>query len=183
MGQNKALMPLSGRPLISHVLDKLSRLCDELVISANDRAPYARFGVRVVRDVVEGKGALGGIHAGLKAIRNERAIVVACDLPFLSLPLLRYLVVEACGYDVVVPRLGRYYEPLHAVYDVNCIAPIERLISRGPRRIVHLFTQVRVREVTEDSVRLFGADMSFYNVNTPGEWREAQRFSPIAYGR
>jgi molybdopterin-guanine dinucleotide biosynthesis protein A len=177
MGQNKALMPLSGKPLIVRVLDKLSRLCDELIISANDGALYDHLGIRVVPDAVEGRGALGGIHAGLKAARNAKAIVVACDLPFLSLALLRYMAVAAQGYDVVVPRLGRYYEPLHTVYDVRCVLPIERLLSHGPRRVVHLFDQVRVCEVPEDLVRLYGAELSFFNVNTPQEWREAQRLS------
>ena len=177
MGQNKALMPLAGSTLISQVLDKLSRLCDELIVSANDVEPYADLRVRVVQDTIAGMGALSGIHAGLAAIRNEKAIVVACDLPFLSLSLLRYMAAVALDYDVVVPRLGKYYEPLHAVYDVKCVAPIEQLVAHGPCRVVRLFDHVRVREVTEDPVRLFGASLSFYNVNTPEEWHGAQQLS------
>ena len=177
MGQNKALMQLEGQSLISRVLDKLSRLCDELIISANDVEPYADLPARVVPDIIAGMGALSGMHAGLAAMRNEKAIIVACDLPFLSLSLLRYMAVVATGYDVVVPRLGAYLEPLHAVYDVNCITPIERLVAGGPRRVVHLFDRVCAHEVTEGPVRLFGAELSFFNVNTPKEWAEAQRLS------
>lgn len=177
MGRNKALMELDGQTLIGRTLGKLSRLCDELIISANDVELYAHLPARVIPDVIPGRGALSGIHASLAEMRHERAVVVACDMPFLSLPLLRFMVAVAPGYDVVVPRLGGYYEPLHAVYSASCIAPIEQLLAAGPQRIVGLFERVRVREVTQDQVRLFRAALSFVNVNTPEDWAEAQRLS------
>jgi molybdopterin-guanine dinucleotide biosynthesis protein A len=175
MGRNKALMELEGQTLIARVLDRLSLLCDELIIATNDVGLYTGLPARVVPDVILGQGALGGIHAGLTAMRNQRAIVVACDMPFLSPPLLRYMTVVAPGYDVVVPRLGQYYEPLHAVYGVSCVEPIAQLLAEGPRRVVDLYQRVRVREVTGVEVRLFDADLSFFNVNTPEEWAEVQR--------
>jgi len=179
MGRNKALMELDGQTLIARALDKLSRLCDELIISANDAETYAHLPARVIPDVIPDRGALGGIHASLAAMRHERAIVVACDMPFLSLAFLRFMVAMAARYDVVVPRLGRYFEPLHAVYGASCIAPIEQLLAAGPQRVVKLYERVRVREVTADQVRLFGAEFSFLNVNVPEDWAEVQRLSRI----
>ena len=182
MGRNKALMELGGKTLISRVLDKLSRLCDELIISASEVEKYAHLPARVVPDAIPGRGALSGVHTGLAAMRNERAVVVACDLPFLSLPLLRYMAAVAFGYDVVVPVVGGYYEPLHAVYGADCVGQIEQLVTEGPQRIVALYRRVRVREVTEGEVRLFGAELSFMNVNTPEDWDEAQRLSARMLG-
>jgi molybdopterin-guanine dinucleotide biosynthesis protein A len=176
MGRDKALMLLEGKTLISRVLEVLARVCDELIISTNNPRPYAHLPARVIPDVVAGRGALGGIHAGLEAMRSEHALVVACDMPFLSLSLLRFMVVVASNCDVVVPRIDGEFEPLHAVYGVNCIAPIERLIADRPRRIVALYDFVRVREVTAEQVRLFGADRSFFNINTPLDWSLAKRY-------
>ncbi len=181
MGRNKALMELEGRTLISRVLDKLTRLCDELIISANGAEAYGDLPARVVADVIQGRGAFSGIHAGLRAMRNERAVVVACDMPFLSLSLLRFMAAVSPGFDVVVPRLGEYYEPLHAVYSANCVGPIEQLLACGPRRIASLYQLVRVREVTQDEVHLFGAGLSFVNVNTPEDWAEVQRLSALGF--
>lgn len=175
MGRNKALMEFHGQTLISLVLGKLSRLCNELIIATDDAEPCAGLPARIVPDVIAGRGALGGIHAGLAAMRNDRAIVVACDMPFLSLSLLRYMAVVAPNHEVVVPRLGGYHEPLHAVYSASCLGPIERIVAAGPRRILALYDRVRVHEVTREAVRLFGADLSFFNVNTPDDWAEAQR--------
>jgi molybdopterin-guanine dinucleotide biosynthesis protein A len=177
MGRNKALMELGGKTLISHVLDKLTRLCDELIVSANELELYADLPARIVPDQIPGRGALSGVHAGLKAMRNERAVVVACDMPFLSLSLLRYMAIVALAYDVVVPVVGGHFEPLHAVYSVNCVDPIEQLVTERPQRVVALYRRVRVREVTEGEASLFGAELSFMNVNTPEDWTEAQRLS------
>ena len=175
MGRNKALMALEGQTLIGRVLDKVSSLCDELIISANDADLYAGLPARVVPDIVPRRGALSGIHAGLSAMRNEMALVVACDMPFLNLRLLRYMIVIAPGYDVIVPRVGGSYEPLHALYSVNCIAPIVQLMDQGPRRVIDFYKHVQVREVAQDKIALFEAELSFVNVNTPQEWVDAQR--------
>jgi molybdopterin-guanine dinucleotide biosynthesis protein A len=175
MGRNKALLELEGQTLIARVLERLSPLCDELIISANDVELYADLPAQVVPDLIPGRGALGGIHAGLATMRHDKAVVVACDMPFLSLPLLRYMVVVSSGYDVVVPRVNAFFEPLHAVYSARCVEPIAQLIAEGPRRVVDLYRQVRLREVTEADVRLFDAALSFVNVNTQEEWTEVQR--------
>jgi molybdopterin-guanine dinucleotide biosynthesis protein A len=175
MGRNKALLELDGQPLIARVLGRLALLCNELIVSANTVELYADLPARVVPDLVPGRGALGGIHAGLTAASNERAVVVACDMPLLNLRFLRYMAVVSPGYDVVVPRVGGFYEPLHAVYSARCVEPIAQLIAQGPRRVVDLYRQVRIRELTEADVHLFDAALSFVNVNTLQEWSEVQR--------
>ncbi len=176
MGRNKALMELQGQPLIGRVLEQLAQLCDELIISANEVDVYAGLSAQVVTDLLIGRGPLSGIHAGLTAMRNQRAIVVACDMPFLNLPLLRYLASAAPDCDVVVPRLGDDYEPLHAVYSAVCAEAIERLVAAGPRRVVHLYDSVRVHVVKEDTLRSFDPHLrSLVNVNTPEEWARIQQ--------
>jgi molybdopterin-guanine dinucleotide biosynthesis protein A len=175
MGRDKALLELEGQTLIARVLDRLSPLCDELIVSTNDVELYNGLPAQIVPDVFPGWGALGGIHAGLMAMRNERAVVVACDMPFINLSFLRYMTVMSPGYDVVVPQLGDYYEPLHAIYSTTCKEPVTQLLSEGPRRVVDLYSRVRVRKVTAAEVRLFDAELSFFNVNTPEEWAEVQQ--------
>jgi len=177
MGRNKALLELEGQTLIARVLERLSPLCDELIISANDVELYADLPAQVVPDLIAGRGALSGIHAGLATMRHDKAVVVACDMPFLSLSLLRYMVVMSSGYDVVAPRVDGFFEPLHAVYSARCVEPIAQLIAKGPRRVVDLYRQIRLREVTKADVQLFDAALSFVNVNTHKEWAEVQRLT------
>jgi len=176
MGQNKALLPLGGRPLITHVLTTLTGLCQEIIIVTNDPTPYAVLPARLVGDIYPGRGALGGIHAGLSASRTELTLVVACDMPFLNPALLRYLVSLAPGYDAVVPRLGDQFEPLHAVYTRRCLPPMERLLAQGPQRVITFYEQIHLRVVEEEELRRLDPELrSFINVNTPEEWTHAQQ--------
>jgi molybdopterin-guanine dinucleotide biosynthesis protein A len=175
MGRNKAFLELEGEALIERVLAKLSPLCEELIVSANDVESYSHLPARIVPDVIPGRAALSGIHAGLSAMQHERALVVACDMPFLSLSLLRYMAVMSPGYDVIVPRPGKYYEPLHAIYSDRCAPAIEKTVAEGPRRVIDFYRLVQVREVTATEIDLFDAQLSFFNVNTPEEWAEVKK--------
>jgi molybdopterin-guanine dinucleotide biosynthesis protein A len=175
MGINKAFLELDGEPLIGRVVDKLAALSDDLIISANEPELFSGFPARIISDMIPNGGPLSGIHAALMTARHDRAIVVACDMPLLNLSLLRYMLAVGSGFDAVVPRWRGYHEPLHAIYSIRCVEPIEQILAQGRRRIVALFDQVSVREVSEQEVRLFDTGSSFFNVNTPEDWERAQR--------
>ncbi len=104
MGRDKAFIEFEGAPLIARVIERMQTLSAEIILVANDTDAYARFGLRVVNDVVPGKGSLGGIFSGLQAAREPYALAVACDMPFLNPALLRYLISLASHFDVVIPR-------------------------------------------------------------------------------
>src|SRR6185503_18143409 len=125
MGRNKALLDFRGKPLIQHQIDLLSTLFDEVIVGANDPAPYATFKVRVVPDLLSERCALTGIHALLRATTGERIFVVACDMPYLHPKLIGTLLAVPPDVDVVVPESDRGLEPLHAVYWKSCLPAIE----------------------------------------------------------
>ena len=107
MGRNKALMPLAGRRLVDRALGVLAGLFDDLLMVTNSPDLYADLGIRMVPDLVAGKGALGGIHSAVHHAAAPHCLVVACDMPFLNADVLRYLADERAGYDVVVPNVER----------------------------------------------------------------------------
>jgi FdhD protein len=174
---NKAFLPVDGQPLIAGIVHKLATLSDDLTLVTNDPAPYGPLAlpIRLVPDEEPGQGALMGIYSGLNAARHPRALVVACDMPFLNLPLLRYMLSLADGSDVVIPQVDGLLEPLHAVYGKTCLPAMARLLSQGGRQIIAFFHEVRVRRVEEQEIDLFDPlHLSFVNVNTPVDWEEAQ---------
>ncbi len=112
-GSDKGLMELSGKPLVSWVIDALKRQTRSLghvLVSANrNLADYARYGYPVLRDVYPGQvGALAGIHAALMATPSEYLLAVPCDIPFLPHDLLEKLFVamQSGNTDVVFARSG-----------------------------------------------------------------------------
>lgn len=174
MGRNKALMPLAGHRLVDRALAILRGIFDDLLIVTNSPDLYADLGVRMVPDLVVGKGALGGIHSAIYHVATPHCLVVACDMPFLNAAILRYLVEQRSGYDVVVPSVHGRPQPLHAVYGKACLQPIARRLETDLLHVVGFFPDVRVREVASEELAGFDPEgLSFRNLNTPEEFDDA----------
>ena len=189
MGQDKAFLEAGGRYLIEWVLDAVRAVADEIVLVTNAPAKYAGMADRITGDLFPGVGALAGIHAGLMTMNTEYGLVVACDMPFLNRELLRYMIDLAPAFDVVMPYVGaddptmhqeapakaRDLHPLHAIYRKTCVPAVEQAIRQGDYRVVSFLPAVRVRYVGRPEIeRLDPTHLSFFNVNTPADFRKAQ---------
>jgi molybdopterin-guanine dinucleotide biosynthesis protein A len=175
LGTDKAFLRIGGRVLIEGIVEKMARIGDEVIIVTNSPQKYGHLEVRLVGDIAPGQGALGGIYSGLRAARSEYGLVVACDMPFLDLRLLRYMILSSPGWDVVIPRVGELIEPLHAIYSKECLQPMEQLLSAGCLKIVDFFPEVRVRYIEEQEVKLFDPQcLSFFNINMPADIEKAK---------
>lgn len=180
-GVNKALAALNGRPMIAHVLNALGACFETLALVAKDKATYAGLGVPVVEDRLPVQSPLAGIHAGLDAVSSDYVFCCACDTPLLKPSLIQTLVDvvvpdsgEIPSPDVVVPRLGPYYQPLCAIYGRGCLPAIEALLDAGEVKVDHLYARVNVTEVSEDRLRQADPELhSFFNVNTPADLQSA----------
>jgi molybdopterin-guanine dinucleotide biosynthesis protein A len=179
MGRDKAFLPIGGRPVIQRVLDRVSQVSDDVIIVTNAPDRY-RFctACRLVGDVFPGKGSLGGIYTALTLARNYYCLIVACDMPFLSVSLLQHLVSLAPGYDVVVPRIADRLETTHAVYSTACLDAIRQQITLDDLRIRSFFDGMRVRVVEQTEVARYDAELrSFLNMNTPSDWERLQQLA------
>lgn len=167
-GVPKALCEVGGVAIVDRILAVMRPLFSDLVIVANDPAPYrGRPGVAVVPDVFKGCGPIGGIHAGLRAITRPGAFVVAGDMPFLSpKPIVRVCEAARAGaFEIAVPCSERGFEPLHAYY-ARSVAPLfEDAILRGRYKIRRAVADCRMAYVP------FCADELdvFRNINSPGD--------------
>ncbi|MBE0416066.1 MAG: molybdenum cofactor guanylyltransferase [Dehalococcoidia bacterium] len=170
LGRDKALEEIGRQSLIERVIERLSPLGNEIVVVTSSSDHLPDFNMRRVYDIYPGKGPIGGIYSGLKAAPSFHSLVVACDMPFLNIALLRYLIELSPGFDVVIPRVEGKVEPLHAVYSKNCLAPIEALLYEGKLRIADFFPEVRVRYVEEDEIEKFDPEhLSFFNINSEAD--------------
>jgi molybdopterin-guanine dinucleotide biosynthesis protein A len=178
LGMDKSFVNANGQPLIEHIVAKLTKLSDDVIIVTNSPENYNHLEAKLVGDIYPGKVALGGIYSGLRAATNAHSLIVACDMPFLDLNLLRYMILLASGHDVVIPRIGGFPEPLHAIYSKSCLEPIDRLLARGGLKIVDFFPEVRVRYVEESEVDIFDPQhLSFFNVNTPSDLAKMKKLA------
>jgi molybdopterin-guanine dinucleotide biosynthesis protein A len=181
-GSAKALERVSGSRIIDRVIAALQTATRDLILIANDQAAYASVDLPKRGDERPDLGALGGIHAALRWANEERRngiLAVACDMPFISGPLLVKILETAkhTGADVVAPESNsrRGLEPLCAFYSTRCLDAINDAIARADYRMIGFHDQVQVHALPLEEVRSFGEpDVLFMNVNTVAERDRAE---------
>jgi molybdopterin-guanine dinucleotide biosynthesis protein A len=176
-GEQKSILRVGGVRIIDRQVAVLRDIADPVFVVAPHPAPYADLGLEVTPDLIPGCGALGGIYTAIVRSPRDRTIVVACDMPFLSGALLRYLAEFSDG-DLVIPRSRRGYEPLCAVYGSTCAGPIRRRIDAGSLQASELPEGVKVVEIGPEIIERYDPDdLMFVNVNTPHDFAHAQDLS------
>ncbi len=175
-GANKAQLEIGGRLLLDRVLDALRPLVDQTVVVGHLSEGLERSDVEIVPDSSpEEHSTLVGVYSGLLACRNEVALVVACDMPFLSTLLLERIARLAEGYDIAVPRVGPHLEALHAAYRRSCLPEMADAIRRRHFKIIDFYPRVRLREVADHELRGLDPELrSFFNINTPADLERAR---------
>ncbi len=177
MGQDKALMPLQGRPVIQHVLENLAPMANEVLISANSPELYAFLHIKVLPDEKAGLGALGGLQTALKSARYPFVAAVGCDMPFANRSLFEYELdtIVKTESDVVIPATAEGLEPLHAIYRREaCLPAIESALERGNYRLTGWLEEVKALVVPAAVTLQFDPKgQAFRNLNTPEEFHAA----------
>lgn len=174
MGKNKAELDLCGMSFLQHQVHKLRRLgITDIVIAGY---PHAAEGCRCVPDIYPHRGPLSGIHAGLLAIREPRALVLAVDTPLVPEALLEELT-ERHRAGITAVSCGGETEPLIGVYDKTLAGACEALLQDGNSSLRALFRQVGVStlEYTGD-LRLL------LNCNSPEDYKALIALSPQKRG-
>lgn len=181
MGEDKALKTFLGNPLIQRVVERLSPVADELILTTNRPDDYAFLKLPLVSDLKPGRGALGGLYTAIASASNPIVAVVACDMPFANARVLeaatRLMVEEEA--DVVIAKGEEGYEPLHAIYRrETCLPAIEAAIDADMWKVVAWFPQVKVRVLTSDEIKRYDpSGLAFWNVNTPEEFAKAEEIA------
>jgi len=181
MGTDKALLRVSasGLTLIQAIAAVAVSISDDLVIVSENSERLPSLPGRFVGDAVPYGGPLAGMVAGLQAARHPTTLVLACDLPFLSAPLLRAIAMVPQGWDAFVPRLPSEenplgWEPLHASYTRPCLAPMQSALASGRRHATAFFPDIRVFPATVEMARAHDPSLrSTRSVNTPEAWAQA----------
>jgi molybdopterin-guanine dinucleotide biosynthesis protein A len=176
MGEDKSRLRLGGRTFVEIAAGALATVSERVCV-VGSRAGAGSHGLPVVRDLHEGLGALGGLHAALAECRAEWAAVVSCDLPFVTCELFaRLAALRDVEADAVAPiqEDGRP-QPLCALYRAaRCRAVAEELILAGELRPRTLLGTVRTRWVSFAELSdLKGSRRFFHNVNTPADYEAA----------
>lgn len=104
------------------------------MLVGTDTADYAFLDLPEIADEHSGTDALEGICTALAGTGSSHVLVMACDMPFLNVNLLRYLASLDRDYDVLVPVLDQP-QPLHAIYSRSCLPLIDERMQAGQYKV------------------------------------------------
>jgi len=174
MGREKAYLRIGERTIIEEQSDTLGRIFDEIIIVANSQNYFKNIDAKVVTDIIPDSGPLGGLYSGLAVSSNIHSFLIACDMPFINLELIDYMIKQIGENDIVIPLSSKGIETLFAVYSLNCLETIRRQIEFRNLKLLDILNFFKVRYISQEEVEKFDPkEFSFFNVNSQKDYEEA----------
>ncbi len=165
MGQDKATTKIGEKPLIRLVYERAKETFDDVIIISRLHNTIESIDAPVLGDIVPFGNSMTGIVSALLYSETPYTFVVACDMPFLSTEAFKYMVNEATGQDVIIPKTNLGFEPLHAIYNRSCIAHFLRLIGQERFKVTGILPLVSVKELKEQPCFFKNGSSVFTNIN------------------
>ncbi len=178
MGRDKALLELAGAAMALRAARLLEPLVDSVTLIGPPEI-YAALGLPVIPDIHPGAGPLGGIATAILSSRADWNLVLACDLPYLTVEWLRFLLARARGSaeDIILPESDGGPEPLCALYRSRAGAQISAALARGVRKVTDGLTGLAIDRIPPAESKPFdSAGRLFKNMNSPGDYEAARAF-------
>ena len=184
-GSSKALMTLDGKPLLQHVIDRVSPQTEALFLSVeSENCDYDRFGLEQLPDPVPGhSGPLGGLLAALRQLDQnagaEWLLLVPCDAPFVPKDLGKRLLerAHATGGDGAVVIAGGELQPAFSLWNRSIMRELERAVlgdgMAGFKQFLRLHPLVELHWKDNDPET--GAP-PFFNINDRDTLDRARQF-------
>ena len=182
MGEDKAWIVIDGHSMIEHVIAAAQKITTAIAIVINPANPNGRkyealaqsTEAKLMHDLHDHRGPLGGIETGLKFCDAEQAaLILACDLPFVSAEFLRLLQqihqTENSLLTVPLDQSGRP-QMLAAIYSPACLPHVSDLLADNELKARLLCKRVKTRLVGfSEYSYLPEAEKFLVNLNTPEE--------------
>jgi molybdopterin-guanine dinucleotide biosynthesis protein A len=169
MGRAKAFLPYAGTTMLEHRFDSLRDMFSQVVLVANDPDAYCHITDDVVKDIIPNRGPLVGILSALLVSSYEHTFVIACDMPLVTTKLIRHMVRQRHGTDVLVAAHEDGIEPLLGVYSRRCVQPLEECIFDGNLKVMDFLKGIEAK-LFQIKDADGGVLPPYFNVNTPQDY-------------
>lgn len=176
---DKALAELNGDPLLTRVVDRVSTVVDDVVVSCRpgqvrrfERPLSSVPEAEIIEDSHPGAGPLAGIEAGLDAVFGTYTAVVACDMPLVEPAVIEELFRYAAGTDAAVPEdADGNLQPVQAVYQTEAMRTVATQMLPDDASLHAALDALSVVTVPSETI----PDGSLHNVNTRQDLTAAKR--------
>lgn len=138
-GVDKGLISFLGKPMLSHVIERITPQVDEILVNANrEISQYQSFGLPVLQDEIEGfAGPLSGLHVGMKHAKSEFILSVPCDSPFLPSNLATQLMtaLQKRRAEIAIAKTGDQTHPVFCLCRTDLASDLEKFLVDGGRKV------------------------------------------------
>jgi molybdopterin-guanine dinucleotide biosynthesis protein A len=183
-GQNKALLQLGAKPLILHVLARVSGVVDERTIVVNTEEQKNQLQrivenkAEILLDEYKTQTLLTGAYTGFKQTQSEYALLLSCDMPFVNIDVARLLLECCVNRSAAIPRWpeGRI-EPLQAAYRAKSAAVASEIaLEQGKSGMSDMIACLRgVRYISTLVLQQLDLKLyTFFNINTQLDLKRAE---------
>ena len=177
MGRDKAMLEIDGVTMIDRAIDLVRRAGVEPIVVGSFGENRRTLSARVIPDDWPGAGPLGGIATALRETRAPWNLVMACDMPYLTVEWLEFLSRRASESraDAVVPKNKNGAEPMCAMYHQRAEVAIRGALENGIRKVKDGLAKLRVEHVEREEWKGFDSEgLLFKNMNEPADYEEAK---------
>ncbi len=164
---HKFLLPIGDKTFISKILEESINF-DKIILSLNSNQKfYYNSDIKIVYDHYEKIGPLGGLYSSLNALETDFAIVIPCDMPYISNELLTYLLQFITPHlDAVIIRdNNNKINPLFGIYHKRSLPKLEEYITSGNYKATTFLNSLETKEISLEYT-IFNNEKIFLNVNT-----------------
>lgn len=175
-GRNKAFLKIKGKTIIECIIEELDKLFKEILIVTNTPDDYNIYlkKIKILTDIIENAGPLGGIYTGLSQISNQAAFIISCDMPFLNIDLIKRQIndFENNKYCILVPRINNNIEPLHAIYKQSILKKLRTHLKTSKNSSVRDFFPL-INLGYFDLENNYKNQKAFTNINTANDLKNS----------
>jgi molybdopterin-guanine dinucleotide biosynthesis protein A len=182
-GEDKCVLELAGKPLITRVVDAVRPFVDEIIVVTSSQERVAKYAsvvrgdTRFAVDSFESKGPLIGALTGFEVACGKYVLLLPVDTPFVSSEAVGLLFDLCLSRAAAIPRWPNcQIEPLHAVYRTAvALEAAKSAVADGRLDMRAMIERMRgVRFVSTLVIQQLDPELrTFFNVNTPLDLRKA----------
>ncbi len=166
MKYNKAFARIGDQAVVELILDKFIPFFAETIIITNEPELYEDYCVHLYTDVLPGLGPVGGIYSALEYASYDPVFILGCDMPFISMQLVEYMLNLTADYQAVVPELDNYLQPTAAAYRKSCLPVFRECVTNDKLKLTLVFRELDALKLGVGEIQRFGRpEELFFNVN------------------
>jgi len=183
-GRDKGLVVLAGKPLILHVISRVSKVVDEVLVVVSSEEQKNNFETileekaNLVIDKDNSQSPLVGAITGFETANGEYSLLLPCDTPLVSTQIAQFLLDICSNRNAAIPRWpGGYIEPLQAVYRTeSALTAAKTALKQGKMNMQSMIDNLRgVRYISTMVLEQLEPDLlTFFNLNTPQDLKKAE---------